>query len=64
MCGTVCSLHGNGIGEVGAVAIAGALVHVPKLTWLEYVCMPYVCVRVEESDLVVMRLCVAPTKAT
>ena len=51
MCGTVCSLRNNGIGDVGAQAIAGALVHVPQLTSLEYVCMPYVCVRVEESVL-------------
>ena len=64
MCGTVCSLNSIGIGEVGARAIAGALVHVPQLTSLQYVCMPYVCVRVEESDLVVMRLCVAPNRAT
>ena len=51
MCGTVCSLGYNGIGDVGAQAIAGALVHVPQLTSLKYVCMPYVCVRVEESVL-------------
>ena len=64
MCGTMCSLSYNNIGEVGAQAIAGALMHVPQLTSLEYVCMPYVCVRVEESDVVVMRLCVAPNRAT
>ena len=51
MCGTVCSLDSNRIGEVGAQAIAGALVHVPQLTSLEYVCMPHVCVRVEASVL-------------
>ena len=60
MCGTVCSLQGNRIGDVGAQAIAGALMHVPQLTSLQYVCMPYVCVRVEESDLVVMQPCLGP----
>ena len=64
MCGTVCSLRSNRIGDVGAQAIAGASVHVSQLTSLKYVCMPYVCVRVEESDVVVMRLCVAPNRAT
>ena len=58
MCGTVCSLRGNGIGEVGAQAIAGALVHVPQLTSLGYVCMPHVCVRLEEPVVVAMRPCV------
>ena len=60
MCGTVCSLSYNRIGDVGAQAIAGALVHVPQLTSLEYVCMPHVCVRLEESVVVAMRPCVGP----
>ena len=60
MCGTVCSLDGNGIGDVGAQAIAGALVHVTQLTSLQYVCMPHVCVRLEESELVNMRPCMGP----
>ena len=36
-CARVCSLHGNEIGKDGAVAIAGALAHVPQLTTLKYV---------------------------
>ena len=48
MFGAVCSLGNNRIGEVGAQAIAGALVHVPQLTSLGYVCMPHVCVRLED----------------
>ena len=55
MCGTVCSLRGNGIGEVGAQAIAGALVHVPQLTSLGYVRMSHVCLRLEDFVLVAMR---------
>ena len=36
-CVRVCSLYNNDIGDDGAVAIAGALAHVPQLTTLEYV---------------------------
>ena len=36
-CVCVCSLGGNEIGDDGAVAIAGALAHVPQLTTLKYV---------------------------
>ena len=56
----MCSLQFNSIGVVGAQAIAGALVHVPQLTSLGYVRMPHVCVRMEESVLLAMRLCVGP----
>ena len=36
-CVRVCSLCYNRIGDDGAVAIAGALAHVPQLTTLKYV---------------------------
>ena len=39
----MCSLGYNGIGMDGAVAIAGALAHVPQLTTLEYVVLVLVC---------------------
>ena len=43
-CVRVCSLRADGIGNDGAVAIAGALAHVPQLTTLEYVVLVLVLV--------------------
>ena len=40
----MCSLGNNGIWNDGAVAIAGALAHVPQLTTLEYVVLVLVLV--------------------
>ena len=52
---TYCRMH------AGCCTIAGALVHVPQLTSLEYVHMPHVCVRLEGSELVDMRPSFGPS---